>query len=248
MPDAAARFGEPFHFPGGRTGVLLVHGFLTGPAEMRPLGEALAAAGLTVMGLCLSGHGACPEALAGVPWTRWAEDVERGLEALAQHCDEVCLAGLSLGGALALYAAARRPLKRLVTFSAPAAGLGRLRWVACLRPLLRLGGYLPKLGSDLRDPDARRAHATYRRFPLRSVLQVLDLVSAADAALPQVRTPCLLVHARRDQVVTPQAPAAIAARLGGPARIAWIERGGHTVVMDYDCQRVFELTRDWLTA
>ena len=40
---------EPFLLPGGRHGVLLIHGFTGLPAELRLLGEHLNAQGFTVL-------------------------------------------------------------------------------------------------------------------------------------------------------------------------------------------------------
>ena len=238
---------DPFFFPGGEPGVLLIHGFLTAPGEMRPLGEHLAAAGMTVSGIRLRGHGTKPEALAKVPWQDWLADVEAGLAALRQHCARVSIAGLSLGGALALHAAARNPVERIVTFSAPDSKLAR-------HPLLKLAKvgahiirYIPKIGSDVRDPEARRAHFTYTKIPLHSVLQIAALMKTIDAQLPRITAPTLLVHARHDLVIPAKTPQRIAAKLGGPARIFWVEHGGHTVVMDYDREIVFAQTQAWLS-
>ncbi len=55
---------EPFFFPGNDIGVLVCHGFTGTTQSMRPLGEALAAAGYTVIGPRLAGHGISPAAMA----------------------------------------------------------------------------------------------------------------------------------------------------------------------------------------
>ena len=238
---------EPFFFPGGEPGVLLIHGFLTAPGEMRPLGEHLAAAGMTVSGIRLRGHGTQPEDLAQVSWRDWLADVEAGLADLRRHCARVCMAGLSLGGALTLHAAARTHVERIVTFSAPD---GRLAQHPLLK-LAKIGAqfirYLPKVGSDVRDPEARRNHFTYTRVPLHGVLQIAALMETIDAQLPRITAPTLLIQARHDMVVPAKTPQRIAARLGGPSRLFWVERGGHTVVMDYDREVVFAQTQAWLS-
>lgn len=240
------RMTKPFFFPGGEPGVLLIHGFLTAPGEMQPLGEYLTAAGMTVSGIRLRGHGTQPEDLAQVSWRDWVVDVETKLAELRQHCARVCIAGLSLGGALALYTAAHSPVDRVVTFSAPDSALA---W----HPLLRLAKthskiirYIPKIGSDVREPEARHAHFTYTRIPLHGVLQIIALMETIDAQLPHVTAPTLLVQARHDLVVPPRTAQRIAAQLGGPCRIFWVKRGGHTVVMDYDREAVFAQTQRWL--
>lgn len=104
----------PFFLPGGKAGVLLVHGFLSAPGEMRGLGRHLSQTGMTVRAIRLRGHGRTAQELAGVPWQAWVEDVQRGLDGLRTECREVSLAGLSLGAALALYVAAHEPVERVV--------------------------------------------------------------------------------------------------------------------------------------
>ncbi|HQE91341.1 MAG TPA: alpha/beta fold hydrolase [Anaerolineae bacterium] len=238
--------GEPFFWPGGEPGVLLIHGFLTTPDEMRPLGAYLAAAGMTVNGIRLRGHGTQPEDLARVTWQDWLADVDNGLTELRQYCTQICVAGLSLGGALALHAAARHPLTRVVTFSAPDSALVGQPLLRLVKPGARLLHFFPKIGSDIRDPAMRHAHFTYRRIPLSSVLQVAELIRTLDTSLSHVTAPTLLVQARHDRVVPPATPQRIAARLGGPSRLLWVEHGGHTVVMDYDRDLVFAATLAWL--
>ncbi len=47
---------EPFFFPAGQTGCLLVHGLTGTPKEMYWMGEYLSAHGITVLGVRLAGH------------------------------------------------------------------------------------------------------------------------------------------------------------------------------------------------
>lgn len=236
----------PFFFPGGEPGVLLIHGYLTAPDEMRPVGEVLAAAGATVLGIRLSGHGTTPADLEPVRWPEWVADGCAGLAELRRTCRRVSVAGLSLGGALSLYLAAHEPVERVVAFSAPDGALIRRFPVPWARPAARWLRFIPKIGADVHDPAARRAHTTYHQIPLRSVCQLLDFLQALDGALPQVTAPTLLVHARHDRVVLPATAPRIAARLGGPTKICWLSRGGHTVTLDEDRAAACEAARDWL--
>ena len=48
---------EPFFMPGGKKGVLLIHGFTGLPAELLLMGQHLNKAGFTVLGVRLAGHG-----------------------------------------------------------------------------------------------------------------------------------------------------------------------------------------------
>lgn len=238
---------DPFFLPGGEPGVLLIHGFLAAPDEVRPLGEALAAAGMTVAGIRLRGHGTRPEDLAAVHWQDWVADVRAGLAALRRRCRRVSIAGISLGAALALYVAAEEPVERLVAFAAPSRAVTRGLPLAWMAQLARLTPYLPKIGSDMRDAEARRTRFIYRRIPLKAMAELAALFQATEARLPEVRVPTLLVHARHDHVVPPRAALDIAARLGGPHELLWLERGGHSVILDSDRERAWRAARDWLT-
>ncbi len=240
------RITDPFYFDGGsEIGAVLVHGYLTAPDEMRLLGRYLAQRGITVLAVRLTGHGTRPEALWGVHWRQWVVDVRAGVETLRRRCERVALVGLSLGGMLVLLVAADTPsLYRVVACSTPdVAVLGVLRLAAFLAPLV---GTIPKVGSDARDPEMRRRHYTYTRFPLSSAVQLYHLARAVEAALPRLQVPTLLIHARHDRVVPPRTAHRLAARIGGTAHILWVARGGHTVVMDYDRARVFKATARWL--
>jgi carboxylesterase len=50
MEGAILAGAEPFSFPGGDVGCLLVHGFTGNPSSMRPMGEYLSGQGFTVVG------------------------------------------------------------------------------------------------------------------------------------------------------------------------------------------------------
>jgi carboxylesterase len=214
---------------------------------MRPLGEYLHAAGMTVYGIRLRGHGTCPQDLAEVRWQAWVQDVREGLEQLRGSCQRVSLAGLSLGAALALYTAAEEPVERLVAFSAPDGVLARRSALMLTGPLSQLIDFFPKIGSDLRDPDVRRSHFSYDRIPLRNAREVGLLLKSLDQALPRIKCPTLLLTARHDRVVPSRAARRIAARLGSPHEIVYLEEGGHTVVLDKARREAWEAARAWLT-
>jgi pimeloyl-ACP methyl ester carboxylesterase/1-acyl-sn-glycerol-3-phosphate acyltransferase len=103
--------GKPFFLPGtpGGTGVVLAHGYLACPEQMRPLAERLNAAGCSVYGVCLDGHGTSPEALTSATWRSWMTSVRKGFATVQQRSDTIVAGGFSLGGILALLLAGRRP-------------------------------------------------------------------------------------------------------------------------------------------
>ena len=60
-------------------GVLLIHGLLASPAELRDYGRYLVKQGYTVLGIRLKGHGTSPYALREQSWEDWYGCVQRGV-------------------------------------------------------------------------------------------------------------------------------------------------------------------------
>ena len=54
--------------PGGKKGVLLIHGFTGLPAELLLMGEFLNKQGFTVLGVRLAGHGTTVEDMSHMTW------------------------------------------------------------------------------------------------------------------------------------------------------------------------------------
>ncbi|NCC45349.1 MAG: hypothetical protein EOM18_17585, partial [Clostridia bacterium] len=104
-----AHIGEPFllkrHF--SKKGVLLIHGYMAAPAEMRLLAEHLYAKGYTVYVCRLRGHGTVPEDLALRYWQDWYESVNRGYIILKNSCKRLAVVGFSTGAGLALLSGIR---------------------------------------------------------------------------------------------------------------------------------------------
>ncbi len=231
--------GEPFFFPGGPIGVLLIHGFTGAPQEMRRLGVFLADRGRTVLGIRLPGHGTRPEDLREVTWRDWAEAVAAGAGTLRERCEHVFLCGLSLGGVLALYEAARQPPDGLIVMASPY----RIRDIR-LRFLWLLKWLIPHVGkpsSDLRDPEAQAERISYSWYPVTAVEEVVRAIQAAAARLPQVQCPALLIYSRSDRTVPPDQGWAIYHRLGSRDKtIHWLVHSGHVIPEDIEREEVFE--------
>ncbi len=197
---------EPFLWPGGDVGCLLVHGLTGTPYDMRFLGEHLHGRGYGVNAVQLAGHATQLADLGARRWTDWYASVEYGLEGLLERARVVVAIGQSLGSLLILRLAYRRPerLQALVLMSSPL--LLANPWPARTVPLApvlrrilpRTGLYVDKHGSDIADPEARRSHPGYDRIPLRSILELADLQREVRQLLPQIRQPVLAIHGRHD--------------------------------------------------
>ena len=244
MEDALIVPGaEPFFFPGGPAGCLLLHGFTAMPEEMRWLGEYLAGQGHAVLGVRLAGHATTPVDLARTRWTDWLISVEEGLAMLRGVTEQVFLIGQSMGGMIALVAAARYPVAGVIALSTPSDMGGKAPPLA-VRLFFRFRPMIQKRTKPAEPPLAERREAeypAYPQFPAR-ILQEVDLLRGAlHEALPQVRVPALLIHSRADAAVSADNMPRIHERLGSTDKqMLWLDGMEHSLVRDPQRQVVFD--------
>jgi len=239
---------ESFFYAAGPTGCLLLHGFTSSPFTMREMGAHLAASGVTVCAPLLAGHGTSPEDLRTKTWQDWVASADEGLAQLrAYGCKRIYLAGLSLGGALTLYLAARDPdaYAGMVVMSAPV-------WIpAMLRlPLTAVSDAVPyfnKRFSDIAEPGARVRHLTYSRIPLAAAATLIDLLAQMRPALGRITIPALIIYARHDHLVHPVNSMHIYSHIASrDKRLVVLHRGFHIVTVDRDKDRVFQLAAEFM--
>ncbi|WP_313951267.1 alpha/beta hydrolase [Accumulibacter sp.] len=87
-----------------KAGVLLLHGMSDSPYSLRHLGQRLNAAGATVLGLRLPGHGTAPSGLVELSWQDMAAAVRLAMRHLAEQVGDrpLHVIGYSNGAALAV--------------------------------------------------------------------------------------------------------------------------------------------------
>lgn len=251
---------EPYIFPAGSSGCLLIHGFTGTPQETRGLGEYLHAQGHSVLGVRLAGHGSTPEALHATRWSDWFASVEEGFAALRQRCTRIAVVGFSLGGALALLLARQHSFDRLVLLSTPLALDGD--WRLNMLPLVRhvTPWYYPLEKASFSDPFVRQRVREFspdvdlddpqvqqqiRRSVKISVAAVDELRRAlkqARAALPAVRQPALIMHGREDETARPAYADEIAARIGSTEKdlVLWKQTGHQLLVVGPQRHAIYE--------
>ena len=233
---------EPFFFPGGSTGCLLVHGFTGTPKEMRWLGEYLAEQGHTVLGVRLSGHATQPEDMVRSRWWDWVASVEDGWSLLSKCTKQIFVIGLSMGGILALLSASYLPVAGVVAMATPhhLPPDPRLRFI---KPLSRFQRFSGKGTPDWHDLEAYREHVSYPADPTRAYAELRDLLVEMRARLPRVSAPALLINSRNDSTVRASAGhmEKIYESLGSSIkRTMWVENSGHVITRDAARQTVFQ--------
>jgi carboxylesterase len=239
---------EPFFFPGGPVGCLLIHGFTGTPKEMRGLGGHLARQGYSVLGPRLSGHATRPEDMNRSHWQDWVASAEDGWHLLSAACKRIYILGLSMGGVLTGILASRFPTAGIVMMATPHHLPDDLR-LRILPVYSRVKPLAPKGQSHWFDRQAESESASYTVEPVRAFGELAKLIRQMQAALPHVQAPALLIYAKRDPVIRAVDHHAedILVSLGSCRKeIQWVDPSGHVLTSDISRQKVFDLAADFI--
>jgi len=223
---------EPWSAEGGANGVLVLHGFTGNPQSMRPLAEALAAAGFTVDLPLLPGHGTSIEDMLPTRWEDWSGAAEAHFQALAARCDHVMVAGLSMGGSLSCWLAERHK---------------HLAGVALVNPLVHRPTELLEgaqtlldsgmetidgIGSDIKKEGT--AELAYPGTPMAAAISLFEAVGDVEAKLSDIHCPVLLLSSREDHVVDPVNGDVLEEAVSGPVERIFLENSYHVATLDND--------------
>ncbi len=213
---------HPYHMDGGRTAVVLVHGFPGTPAETRAVAERLRNAGSTCLGVLLPGFGPQIDRIFEYSLEDWIDASMRAVEKMRADHERVFLLGYSFGGAVAIHAAARLQLDGLI-LAAPFWRIGgpreRLIWgvtrriFTTLQPFRSLDLSRPEFASGLArmlpgvDPTQVEVRKKIKdiRVPVGFLEEVISTGATAMNLVPQLRTKTLLLQGHQDTVITPAA-------------------------------------------
>jgi carboxylesterase len=230
---------EPFTADGGPVGALLVHGFTGSPQSLRPWAEHLAAAGLTVRLPRLPGHGTRWQDMNATRWEDWYGEAERGFDVLRSQCDEVFVAGLSMGGTLTLRLAevrAREVTGLVLVNPSLSTDDRRARLLPYLAPFIPS---FPPIGGDIKKPGV--TELAYDRLPLRAAASLQKLWAVTRADLAQVTAPVLAFRSAEDHLVEPSSMRIL---LAGATGTTVTERvltdSYHVATLDNDAPAIFE--------
>lgn len=228
---------EPFRFPGGHDGILMIHGFSGSPASLRPLGESFAARGVSVHGIRLPGHGTSIDDLRRHRWPSWVAAAEQGLAEARGSCDRVVVFAQSFGAALAVHLAARHDGEvQGLALSSPYLFDWRLAFV----PIARL---VVKEKEGVGD-DIRKEHLTetaYERIPAEAIATMAEFLEVARRELPAVRVPALVFRPGADHTIPRRNPERVYERLGSSRKeLVDCPNSYHVISLDHDAPMVAE--------
>lgn len=246
-PQKLAPGADPLTVEGGPIGVLLSHGFTGSPASMVPWGKDLAARGYTVSVPRLPGHGTTWKDMNTTGWEDWYATLDAELTALQARCDKVVVAGLSMGGCLALALAERRPadVDALVLVN-PAIALHNLALfiVPALKFVLPA---MPGIGNDIKKPGMDE-HG-YDKTPLKALASQLKMWKDVRADLAKVTQPVLFFRSDEDHVVDKTSMELILPGVSSATvDFVALHDSFHVATIDNDAQLIFDTTADFIAA
>lgn len=231
---------EPYFLPGGEIGCVMIHGFGSSPGEVAGLGEILHQRGYTIKGVLLEGHGTTPKDLAKTNWRDWYASVERDIEFLRAGCSQVWLCGLSLGGALGLYAASQGRVDGLVAMAAPTGLAERKAQFANLASFLKSYQEI-NLTPNQEEFNQRAGRFVYLQLPLKAVGSLNEFIRIVYKNLPQVTIPTLIVHTKKDEVISPESGMEIYNKINSSVKeLLLLEKSNHIVTESVEKEIVNE--------
>lgn len=221
-----------------KIGVLLIHGFLSSPGELRDLGTKLFKKGYAVLGMRVSGHGTTPWDLNNRTCEEWQDSVKRNYEILNAYCDKIVVIGFSGGGALALNLASTNP-KNLVSVASVCAPLilkdKMMHLVPYLHALNRMISILPKIESLVPFRPNKSAHPeiNYASMPVHALNELRYLVQNVKKNLKYISVKSIILQGTNDPIVNPKSAERIFKALSSKdKKVHMIETEHHGIIYD----------------
>jgi carboxylesterase len=249
-----------FYHEGGRTGILLIHGFGGSPVEVQPLADGLSQMGYTVDVPLLPGHGKTPRDFGATTNENYLQFVRRQLDTLRNDCDHVYVVGFSMGGLLAVQLEQETQIDGLVLMSTPIqpwndkAEFNWLKTAAEVGTKLHL--FVPTLGIPDLVKSARRKvgdlpqnliEPNYAAYPATSCLRILQLIEDVKPELASVTVPTLIIQSQNDRVSAPSSGKYLYQHLGSDQkRLVYLPQGGHVIALSRERDEVVKLVEDFV--
>jgi carboxylesterase len=252
-----------YQLPGGRSGVLLIHGLTGTPTEMRFVAKGLNRNGFTVHAMQLAGHCGDEADLLATGWHDWYRSVCDAADRLRADVDRMFVAGLSMGALLALKLAADRPdqvdglglygttfvydgwtipwIGRLSFMLPLVCGLGfgwKQRFHECFPYGIKDERIRQRIANSMLNGDSAAAGLPGNPWP--SLAEFYRLSFLVRRQLGGIRTPCLVVHAVDDDVASLKNVRMVVRGVQGPVETVLLENSYHMITVDQERDKVID--------
>ncbi len=238
--------GEPFFLKRffSKKGVILVHGYMAAPEEIRPLADYLYKKGYNVYGARLRGHGTSPEDLAGRSWQKWYDSVSRAYIIMKNSMKSFAIGGFSTGAGIALLQASNKPgrFTGVISINAPLKlqnistrfSSVVVAWNKLLSKMNTSKGKMEFIANDPENPDIN-----YLRNPVSGVNELEKLMNLVEERLKYIKDPTLVIQGSEDPVVNPVSGREILKKLGTPKKeLIRIDANHHGILRGKEADQV----------
>ncbi len=246
VDSATKRCALPRFYPGGETAVLVLHGFGGFTEELDYLARRINQAGYTVSVPRLPGHGTRGDDFYQTGWKDWLRRYLDAYQDLRASHETVYVAGLSMGGVIALLLASRFPVPRLA-LAAPA--VTNREKIILLTPVI--SWFVKKLGREYREeranPEIQAMAGEYwaNNWP-RQAASLLHLQRLARRRLRKVHADTLIIVSEADQRVPPAAAEVIEKGIQSDRKETVVmKRSPHVMVDGCEKEVIADRIIDW---
>lgn len=222
----------PFTFTAGPRAVLLLHGFTGHSADVRMLGRFLQKHGYTSHAPIFGGHGVEPEKLVETTPDDWWEDTLSAYQYLQDlGYEEIAVAGLSLGGVLALKLANYRKVKAVIPMCTPIFFDNEAQLTNAFRMFA-----LQYKQTEKKAPEqiAMEVDALMQRSS-KLFTKIAAFVAEVNEMVEMIYAPTFVVQARNDDIINPASATFIYEKIATDEKqIKWYEHSSHVITLDVE--------------
>jgi carboxylesterase len=231
MTDLFHSLAAPFALPGDNgEAVVAIHGFTGIPGHWRLAADVLNQHGYTVVAPLLPGHGTSVADMERQGAADWLRTVVDAALSVRDH-RRVHLAGLSLGGLLAILAAGPTNAATITTISAPIRFRHRSIYLAPFLHHFRPYTAWPPSPSPT-EPETAELFLTYPGFPTKRAADLLVVARHARKTARRLRRPGLVVQSAADETADPRSGIRLARLLGPDTQTLWLTSSRHNALLD----------------
>jgi len=225
-------------------GIVILHGYMAAPLEVRALSDYLNACGWWVYAPRLKGHGTSPEDLSTRTYMDWVESAEEGYAVVRNTCRKVVLGGFSTGAGLALDLCTRvedaagvfaiSPPMKLQDFSArfvPAV----IFWNRLMKRINLEGAKKEFVENHPENP-----HINYSKNPVSGMLELERLMDQLEPKISRIDTAALVVQSFADPVVHHAGAFKIFQKIGNKNKeFLMVNYSRHGIINGPGAERIF---------
>ena len=186
--------------PDSKLGIYLIHGFSSTTYEVKKLAKHLASQGYYVQADNLPGHGTSIEDCNLTSYHEWLSSAEQHIATMYTFCDKIIIAGVSMGGLIALHLGVLFRVNGIISASPLIKFKSEFHVRILTRLFHKIKKTIPKDGAFQPDPSKiiEQGFYGYTHYPLSALNEMRKMIDALKPNLSKITSPTLLMHSTVD--------------------------------------------------